>query len=139
MRPLARELARWTLGSGLIFASGLGTSVLLHEVLGVPTTAAVATAYVVSMIVSFTVQRHLIFPAAATRDVRRQAAAFVLTSLLFRATEYALFLVLHHGLGLIYLLAQLAVAAVSFVGKFFFYRRHVFGKASVTSPPRPSG
>ena len=128
MRPIVRELTRWTLGSGVIFASGIATSVLLHEAFGVPTTAAVAAAYVVSMAVSFTVQRHLVFPAAATRDLRRQAAAFVLTSLLFRAIEYALFLALHHGLGLIYLLAQLAVAAVSFVGKFAFYRRHVFGR-----------
>ena len=120
------QFARWCGGSAASFAVNLGTSVLLHEGFGVDENAAVAVAYATTFCANFVVQRWLIFDARH-HHAGRQAAAFAATSVAFRVAEYGLFLLLHEGLGVFYLLAQILVAGLGFFGKYFFYRRWVFG------------
>ena len=126
MTPLLRQLARWTGGSAVSFAVNLGTAALLHEVFAVRTEVAVAVAYAATWVTNFFLQRYVIF-AGGGRDWRKQALQFLGTSVAFRLVEYGLFLLVHTVGGVPYLVAQVLIAAIGFVGKFFFYRTFVFG------------
>ena len=68
------------------------------------------------------------FPGNGWR-VGRQALETALTSITFRVLEYGIFLSLHLGVDIDYLVATGASLCISFVGKFFVYRRLVFDPA----------
>lgn len=127
------ELTRYALASVFSFAFVIGATAGLHEVAGLSETLAPAVALVLALVVNFTVLRLFVFPGQSA-PVGRQLAETAVASLAFRAFEYGLFLAVHLGFGLNYLIATAASVCVSAVGKFFVYREIVFNRARAPSP-----
>ncbi len=84
------------------------------------------------MVVNFVVLRAWVFPGQSVHW-GRQLAETAITSAAFRALEYGIFLALHLGLGLNYLLATGASVCLSALGKFGVYREIVFNRARSSS------
>lgn len=111
---------------GLVsFTLNLGLSALLHEVLGASEELSFGISLAVVFVVNFLACRYIIFDASGSNLVR-QLTAFTLSSLAFRGTEYAAFLLLHSLIGIHYLIAIITVLGISMISKFFFYRSAVF-------------
>jgi putative flippase GtrA len=126
------DLVRYALASAFSFAFVLGTTWGLHEVVGVSQTLAPAIALVLAFAVNFILLRRWVFPGQ-TVPLGRQVAETALASAGFRALEYALFLGLHLGLGIEYLLATGLSLCVSALGKFAVYREIVFNRRRALS------
>jgi putative flippase GtrA len=142
---LTRDLWRYALASALSFCLVLGLSAFLHEVVGATETLAVALALALAFAVNFTLLRRWVFPGQ-TVGARRQAAETALASITFRALEYGVFLGLHLGADVDYLVATAASLCLSAGGKFLVYRGLVFNadraggrseaRAATQDPPR---
>jgi hypothetical protein len=63
----------------------------------------------------------------------RQFTETVVTSAVFRAVEYAIFLAVHLGLNVNYLLATGVSVCISALGKFGVYREVVFNRERASS------
>jgi len=141
-RRLASDLGRYAVASAFSFCLVLGLSAGFHELAGLSETVAVALALALAFGVNFTLLRRWVFPGQVA-PVHRQAAATALASITFRALEYAVFLGLHLGLDLDYLLATAASLCLSAVGKFAVYRGLIFNparsEASAAAPERDAG
>ena len=140
---IAHDLGRYAVASAFSFVMILGLSACFHEIAGLSETLAVALALAVAFAVNFTLLRTWVFPGQVA-PVGRQALATAATSVTFRLLEYAIFLGLHLGVGLDYLVATGASLCVSAAGKFAVYRGVVFnpGVDRETGPdgtarPRP--
>ena len=79
--------------------------------------------------------RLYVFPAPAQRGpgVVRQATRFLISSAAFRSADYIAFLVLHLAFGLYYIATIIVVSGISFIVKYFFYNRWIFGAAQTGS------
>ena len=124
-RNLIRDLRRYALASAFSFCLVLGLSAGFHELVGASETLAVALALALAFAVNFTLLRRWVFPGQ-TVAAGRQAAETALASVTFRLLEYGLFLGLHLGADLDYLLATAASLCLSAGGKFLVYRGLVF-------------
>ena len=124
-RTLIRDLWRYALASAFSFCLVLGLSAGFHEVVGTSETLAVALALALAFAVNFTLLRRWVFPGQ-TVGAGRQAAETAMASITFRLLEYGVFLGLHLGAGLDYLLATAASLCLSASGKFLVYRGLVF-------------
>ena len=115
--------------SGLSFAINLGATVLLHEWLALPTTLAFAMAIVVVLMINFALMRYYVFPAEDVRrpSIIKQGVGFCASSVVFRSLEYVGFYLVHVVVGVYYVLAIAMVSGLSFVAKFVFYQRWLFG------------
>ncbi|MFK7767650.1 MAG: GtrA family protein [Mariniblastus sp.] len=112
----------------LSFALNLGLTVGLHEWLQFTTTIAFAISIVIVYLFNFVGMRLYVFPQRAESgpSVVKQATAFLITSAAFRVLDYGAFLLFNVVFGLYYVVAIVIVSGISFVLKFFFYRRWVF-------------
>jgi putative flippase GtrA len=124
-RNLIRDLWRYALASAFSFCLVLGLSAGFHEIVGASETLAVALALALAFAVNFTLLRRWVFPGQ-TIGAGRQAAETALASISFRVLEYGIFLGLHLGADLDYLLATAASLCLSASGKFLVYRGLVF-------------
>jgi putative flippase GtrA len=135
VRALA-DLPRYAIASAFSFCFVIAATAGLHEVAGLSQTLAPAVALVLAFAVNFVLLRRFVFPGQST-PVGRQLAETAVTSLLFRVVEYAIFLALHLGLEVNYLIATGASVCISALGKYFVYREIVFSRSR--SGPPPSG
>lgn len=131
---IPRDLPRYAVASAFSFVFILAATAVLHELLGVSETLAPAIALVAALVVNFVLLRTWVFPG---QEVHwgRQLAETAVTSAAFRAIEYAIFLGLHLGLGLNYLLATGMSVCISALAKFGVYREIVFNRARSDSSP----
>lgn len=127
--PRTGTSLRYLVFSGVSFCLNLGTTATLHEAFGVAPEVAFAIALVLVFIVNFIGLRWWIF-AGTERPLGSQFVAFGLSSLVFRALEYAGYLVLLRALGLPYLIAAIATIGVSFVAKYIVYDTWLFSRTS---------
>lgn len=118
-------MPRYVLASAFSFVFIIGATAALHEVLGVSETLSPAIAMVAALVVNFTLLRVWVFPGQ-TVHWGRQFAETVVTSAAFRLLEYGIFLVLHLGLNVNYLIATGVSVCLSALGKFGVYREVVF-------------
>jgi putative flippase GtrA len=125
-------MPKYVLASAFSFCFIIGATAALHEVLGVSETLSPAIAMAAALVVNFTLLRVWVFPGQSVHW-GRQFAETVVTSLAFRAVEYAIFLALHLGLNTNYLLATGASVCVSALGKFGVYREIVFKRERAAS------
>jgi putative flippase GtrA len=121
------DLARYALASAFSFVFVIAATAGLHELAGLSQTLAPAVALVAAFAINFTLLRHWVF-AGQSRPVGRQIAETAAASIAFRALEYGLFLALHLGLGIDYLIATGTSLCVSALGKFAVYREIVFSR-----------
>ena len=131
-RRLAHDLGRYAVASAFSFGLVLGLSAAFHELAGLSETLAVALALALAFAVNFTLLRRWVFPGQV-EAVHRQAAATALASVTFRLLEYGVFLGLHLGLEIDYLLATAASLCLSAAGKFAVYRGLIFNPARATA------
>jgi putative flippase GtrA len=131
-------MPRYALASAFSFVFIIGATAALHEVLGVSETLSPAIAMVAALVVNFTLLRVWVFPGQ-TVHWGRQLAETVVTSAAFRALEYAIFLALHLGLNVNYLVATAVSVCLSALGKFGVYREVVFKRerAAPVADPAP--
>ncbi len=130
------DLPRYAAASVFSFVSVIAATAGLHELLGVSETAAPALALVAAFVVNFTLLRLWVFPGQDAH-LGRQLLETAVTSLLFRAGEYGIFLALHLGLDVNYLIATGASVCISALGKYFVYREIVFNRARSSSAAAP--
>ncbi|MQA75732.1 MAG: hypothetical protein GEU88_15555 [Solirubrobacterales bacterium] len=130
------DLGRYALASAFSFLFVLAATAALHELAGLSQTLAPAVALVAAFAVNFTLLRRWVFKGQS-RPVARQVVETALASIAFRAFEYGIFLALHLGLDLDYLVATGASLCVSALGKFGVYREIVFNR-SRSAPGSPS-
>jgi putative flippase GtrA len=127
------SFVRFCLITGLSYAINVGLTAALTELAGWPEEAAFAAALVVAMTSNFLFMRYWIYDGAAGSGPR-QVLLYLLSSVIFRGLEYALFLVAHTWLGVPYVLAITGVLGLSFLTKFFYYRAVVFKGQGSASP-----
>ena len=118
-------MPKYAVASAFSFVFIIGTTAALHEVLGVSETLSPAIAMVAAVVVNFVILRVWVFPGQ-TVHWGRQLAETLVTSAAFRVLEYAIFLALHLGLDVNYLVATGASVCISALGKFGVYREVVF-------------
>lgn len=131
---IPRDLPRYAVASAFSFVFILATTAGLHELAGVSETLAPAIALVAALIVNFALLRTWVFPGQEVHWGRQLAETAVISAA-FRALEYAIFLGLHLGLDLNYLLATGTSVCLSALGKFGVYREIVFNRARSASSP----
>jgi putative flippase GtrA len=127
-RSLLADVRRYAVASAFSFCLVLGLSAGFHELVGLSETLAVALALALAFAANFTLLRRWVFPGQLA-PVGRQATATALTSVSFRGLEYAIFLGLHLGADIDYLVATAASLCLSAAGKFAVYRGVVFNVA----------
>jgi putative flippase GtrA len=125
IRATAASLARFAGLGGISFATNVGLTAFLHELVHLPEEVAFAISLVTVFTMNFLACRYVVFSGRAG-DPKRQLVLYALSSLGFRLGEYLAFLALHTWLGTPYLLAIFVVLGVSFVIKFLYYRFVVF-------------
>jgi putative flippase GtrA len=131
------DLLRYALASVFSFVLVIASTAALHELLGVSQTLAPALALGFAFVVNFTLLRTFVFPNQSAHW-GRQMFETAITSVLFRVLEYSIFLGLHLGLEVDYLLATAASLCISAVGKFAVYREIVFNRRRAASGPAGS-
>jgi putative flippase GtrA len=120
------SFARFCVVTGLSLGLNFGTTIVLHEVLGLAEEAAYALALLAVFATNFVFLRAYIFAAAVRGSARRQFALYALSAIGFRVFEYFAFLVLHTWLGIYYLIAMAVIQTAAFIGKYLYYGRVVF-------------
>ena len=140
---LPADLPRYAAASAFSFLFVIAATAGLHELVGLSETLAPAVALVAAFAVNFALLRLWVFPGQES-PVGRQLVETAVTSALFRAFEYGVFLALHLGLDINYLVATGASVCLSALGKFFVYREIVFSRGRSGSgspsagPPGPA-
>lgn len=125
----AGALFRFGKLSVVSFAINLGLTITLHEWVGLATTLSFAITILFLYFFNFGAMRLYVFPVRAQRghSVVKQATCFLISSAAFRALDYAAFLVLHLVFGFYYIATIIIVSGISFIVKYFFYNRWIFG------------
>jgi len=118
-------MPKYVLASAFSFVFIIAATATLHEVLGVSETLSPAIAMAAALVVNFVILRVWVFPGQ-TVHWGRQLAETAVTSAAFRVLEYAIFLALHLGFDVDYLVATGASVCISALGKFGVYREVVF-------------
>ena len=125
--------------SAFSFVFIIAATAALHELVGLSETLAPAVALVLAFAINFALLRVWVFPGQEA-PLGRQLLETAITSAIFRALEYGVFLGFHLGLGINYLIATGASVCLSALGKYFVYREIVFSRsrsrsASAGDPP----
>jgi putative flippase GtrA len=128
MQAALGDLSRYAIASAFSFVFVLACTAGFHELIGLSETLSPALALLAAFIVNFTLLRTWVFPGQ-TASLRRQVTETAIASVSFRAAEYAVFLGLHLGLDVNYLIATGASLCLSAAGKFAVYREVVFNRA----------
>jgi putative flippase GtrA len=131
-----RAPVRYVIWSGFATATNVGLSLGLHEWLDLPAELAFAIALALMLIINFCGLRYFVYRSRAVA-MPAQFASYAMSAIGFRVSEYIAFLVVHTLLGCPYRLSVIGVLAVSFVGKYSFYKHVVFlrRKSALTAAP----
>ncbi|MBZ0110996.1 MAG: GtrA family protein [Thermoanaerobaculia bacterium] len=130
LRVLGTEIGWFGLLGLVSFGVNVGLTWALHEKLRWSEEASFATSLVVVFILNFLSCRFLVFDARGL-GWRGQMLRFGVASMVARGWEFLLFVLLQHSVWRLPIQWAVAtVLVVSFVAKFFFYRRWVFGHSS---------
>jgi len=129
----AGSLFRFGRLSILSFAINLGLTITLHEWFGLSTTLSFAMTILFLYVFNFVAMRFYVFPAITVGGpgVIKQATGFLISSAVFRAVDYGAFLFLHSVFGIYYIATIIIVTGISFIAKYFFYNRWIFGTTAV--------
>ena len=133
-----RSVLCYMLQLAVAFVVSMGTTVGLAELAGASEEIAFAAGLVAASCSNFALLRYVTFPSRSA-PILPQLVRYVASIGLFRAAEYALFLLFHTALGLDYRPVALTILAVSCVAKFAVYRL-IFRAASapvVAEPAEP--
>ena len=122
---LATSGVRFTLLSGISFATTLVVTAAAHEVFGVQEEIAYLIALAVALHQNFLGMRYYVCPGSSVHIIK-QYQQFLAASIIFRGLEYIFFIALHTVAGVNYLIATVLVMLVSFVSKFIYYRSNIF-------------
>ncbi|MET0729546.1 MAG: GtrA family protein [Solirubrobacterales bacterium] len=134
MRSSFGDLWRYAVSSAFSFAFVIAATAFFHELVGLSESVAPIPALALAFAANFTLLRRWVFPGQRL-GVGRQALETALTSAAFRVLEYGIFLALHLGADVDYLVATGASLCISFAGKFFVYRQLVFNPARGSARP----
>ena len=140
MRRLV-DLPRYVVASAFSFVFIIAATAALHELVGLSETLAPAVALVLAFAINFALLRVWVFPGQEA-PLGRQLLETAITSAIFRALEYGVFLGFHLGLGINYLIATGVSVCLSALGKYFVYREIVFSRSrsrSAGDPPLAPG
>lgn len=123
--------------AGGVVSSGvtLATTAFLHEIIGLRETIAAGFGLTAALVVNFLFLRLYVF-RGTQRSITGQLAMFLGSSGVFRALEYAAFLVVHATLDLHYLVGLILVLGSSFFLKFVVYEGWVFARREETKDAR---
>lgn len=115
------QIVRFGMLAGMSAVVTIGLPVLLHEIFGVSPQRAAAIAFVTAFFLNFVSLRRLVF--RSEHGAGRDLVTFAVSSLVFRAGEYLLFLLLTLVLHVQYVVALVVVLSLSTVLKFVWYRK----------------
>lgn len=111
------------LSAGLTFF----LTIFLHEIVLISVRVAYAVGLVAAILLNFVLCRNVIF--RSNESANWQLFFFVLSSFFFRSLEYGAFLFQELTIHLPYGVAILAIKAIFFLSKFWYYKMLVFGHA----------
>ena len=133
-------LVRFAAGGVISSGVTLGTTAFLHEITGLRETVAAGFGLAAALVVNFLLLRLYVF-RGTQRSFSAQLAMFLGSSGVFRAIEYAAFLLVHATLDLHYLVGLILVLGSSFLLKFVVYEGWVFARRedAKDSPARGAG
>ena len=119
-----RTKGRYIIASGLSFILTLGFSYLFVNLFAFEEHIGVALTQATMMVVNFIVIRSFVFQSQG--GVISQFFKFITSSLIFRAAEYGLFLLLFTVLPLSYLVSLSIALVLSFALKYITQRQLIF-------------
>lgn len=119
-RRLVGQTVRFGITTGLSALLSLGVPILLHEIFLVDERVAVGIGFVAAFIANTVLVPRFVF--RSKQGWRRESAIYVVSSLIFRAIEYAAFLALFDLIEVDYRISVILVLAISSLSKFFYYR-----------------
>lgn len=112
-----------------------GINIIGHECFGISVNILYPIALVTVSLSSFLQFRFFVYPGAARRSAFRQGWQFILSSVMFRLLEWALFSFLYNVVALSfhwwYACCIVIVQTLGTLCKFFFYNSFVFGRGRV--------
>lgn len=123
-RSSLSEFTRYTTLGAASFAINLGLAAAFHEIFSVVEWLAVAMSLAIVFVINFVVAKLAVFSSRGRWE--RELPRFLVTAVLSRLFEYALFLVFFSLISMNYLIAIVISQIISFVLKFFVYKRFVF-------------
>ncbi len=122
--PSISEFTRYTALGAASFVINLGLAAAFHEIFAVAEWLAVALSLSIVFVINFVATKFAVFKSQGSWE--KELPKFMLSSLSFRVFEYAMFLVLFSIFSINYLFAIMMSQILSFVLKFFVYKRYVF-------------
>lgn len=131
-----KSLLRYVAITLLSAAVNFGVAIALADGLGTSEELAYGVALITVFAMNYLFMRYYIF-AGPQRGAAGQFVIYTASAVGFRTSEYLAFLVLHTWLGMHYLLAMLLILGGSFIAKFLYYGRVVFGRKSRLSTAGP--
>lgn len=120
-----RKEIRFLTLAGMSFVLNPGLTFLLHEGVHLSERIAYAIALTTVFTFNFFMLRKWVYQAEA-ESAGKQGLRFISTTILFRLTEYVLFLLLTHMTSFHYLLIVLGISCTATILKFFTFGKHVF-------------
>jgi putative flippase GtrA len=128
--PAARTGApfRFVLLSAISFATNLGITAGLHELAGASPDVSFAIGLATVFVLNFVVMRWWVFPESGL-SMARQLTGFAMTSVVFRISEFFIFLLLRHVGDTYYLFAAGGTLCFSMVVKYFVYGSWLFASS----------
>ena len=123
----SRSALRFIALSGFSFVVNFGTTVLLHEVIGLRAQYAFAIALVLAVFTSFLGMRYFVLPGQH-QGIIRQFGVFIASCVGFRVLEYLAFYTLNVQCGLPYKPVLFSTLVLSLAIKYPFYKLRVFVK-----------
>ena len=121
-----RTFYRWALVSLFSFCLVLSTTFVLREVIGASERVSFGVALCLATGINFCTIKFFVFSSAQRYEARHQFVLYVITTLCFRLSEYALYWVILDVLSLHYLIAAVVVMGTAFLGKFFVSKFIIF-------------
>ena len=111
-----------------------GINVIGHEFFGISVNILYPIALVVVSVSTFLQCRFFVYPGASQRNALKQGWQFIVSSIIFRFLEWALFFFLYNIVALSfhwwYVCCILIVQTIGTLSKFFFYNFFIFGHAA---------
>jgi putative flippase GtrA len=122
--PSISEFTRYAALGAASFVINLGLAATFHEILALAEWLAVALSLSIVFVINFVAAKFVVFKSQG--NWKRELPNFLVSSLLSRVFEYVIFLILFGVFSINYLFAIMISQILSFVLKYFVYKRYVF-------------
>ena len=120
-----------------------GINIIGHECFGISVNILYPIALLVVSTSTFLQCRFFVYPGASQRNALKQGWQFVVSSIVFRFLEWALFYFLYNVVALQfhwwYVCCILIVQTIGTLSKFFFYNFFIFGHGNTVSETHNNG